>query len=508
MARKNPLHLIGERIRFLQHNLAGRKHAEQSNGRRKMSENLMLSKKSGNHLWLIFLLTAVILLLGSQSVVPSDQQDGLEARIDEYISAYNSAYGESGELINGTILIARKGNILVHKGYGYADFDQGINNGTQTVYRIASISKPITALAVMQLEEEGKLDLHDPLSRYLPEASFQNEISIHQLLTHTAGIRRDPLVGLYDPISLEHLVKHIQSVPLVSSPGTQVQYSNCGYQLLAYLIERVSGQSYSAYLEEHIFTPAGMDDSGISLSTEESESMAKGYRLLAGSLVAQPAIDMSVVTGSGSIYATAEDLYQLDRALEGGALVKQQTRMKIFQDQTALDGDIRYGYGWEIADWKGLPLFHHGGYLISGYSGEWLKIPNHDLVVIVLNNTPANNLFQVAKVLAAITMGDFYSLPIKADPIQLDPGVLLEYEGEYQLVGEEIPVSITSRGQRLQVTTPMFEGDFLPYSDTGFFSADNPETRIIFSFDRDRNAVGFELIDPLSRMECIRVGQD
>jgi len=473
-----------------------------------MARNLMLSRKSRILLLVFFFLTAEIILVGCQSAAPADRQDGLEERIDEYISAYNSTYRESGELINGTILIAKEGEILVHKGYGYADPEESIKNSRRTVYRIASITKPITALAVMQLEEEGKLDLHEPLSRYLPEASFQNEISIHQLLTHTAGIRRDPLVDIYDPISLENLAKHIQSAPLVSAPGTQVQYSNCGYQLLAYLIETVSGQSYAAYLEEHIFTPGGMDDSGVSLSTEEPEWMAKGYRLLAGRLVAQTPIDMSVVSGSGSIYATAEDLYQLDRALEAGALVSEQTRIKIFQDQTRLDSDFHYGYGWEIADWKGQPLFHHGGYLISGYSGEWLKIPNEDLVVIILNNTPANNLFQVSKVLAAITMGDFYSLPIKADPIQLDPGLLLRYEGEYQLVGEEIPVSITSRGQRLQVTTPMFEGDFLPYSDTGFFSADNPETRIVFSIDGDRNAVGFELIDPLSRMECIRVGQD
>jgi CubicO group peptidase (beta-lactamase class C family) len=165
---------------------------------------------------------------------------------DEYIQALNEI--TTAGKINGHVLVAKNGEVLLSKGYGATDYDTETKITEDTIFLIGSITKPITALAVMQLQEKGALNLSDPVSKYVPDQTEGDEMTIEQLLTHTSGIRSNVNHNFYSYIPKEELIKKIAAEPLQLEPGSSYEYSNAGYSLLAYIIEKASGQSYEEYL--------------------------------------------------------------------------------------------------------------------------------------------------------------------------------------------------------------------------------------------------------------------
>jgi len=293
------------------------------------------------------------------------------------------------------VLVARNGNILFEKGYGLANIGDRVPVAPQTKFRIGSMTKQFTAAAILKLREQGKLNLDDKLSKFIPDYPRGDEVTIHHLLTHTSGIHNctskpDFLqnVGVYhEP---EYWIKSSENDPYDFDPGQKWNYSNSGYVLLAFIIERVSGEKYEDYMRETFFEPLGMTNTGVCNSSAILEHEACGYTYQDGQVKKALYWDMSNGYGGGNLYSTVGDLYRWNEALfNGKALNKASLEAAFTPVHTADDNTPRfdgYGYGFIIQKLGGLNEIAHGGGL-HGFSSYMLRIPKENLTVAVLLNT-------------------------------------------------------------------------------------------------------------------------
>jgi CubicO group peptidase (beta-lactamase class C family) len=287
-------------------------------------------------------------------------------------------------------LVAQDGRILLNQGFGEANVAAGIANAPETQFRIGSLTKQFTAAAILKLQEQGLLEGQDPLSKYLPDYPRGDEITIHHLLTHTAGIpnyerRPDLPEVVQSPIALDALIASFANQPLQFPAGQRYEYSSSGYVLLTKIIELVSGQSYAEFLQEQFFTPLDMAYTGYDFLAPGLPNPAVGYQLTPGG--PQPAIltDSSWPTGAGALYSTVEDLYRWDRALYDDQILTAASRNAFFTPYVPTGQGAEYAYGWDIGETVGRPSIAHGGG-IFGFASFMARFPEDDAVVIVLSN--------------------------------------------------------------------------------------------------------------------------
>jgi CubicO group peptidase (beta-lactamase class C family) len=292
------------------------------------------------------------------------------------------------DVFSGSVLAARDGQIILSQGYGLADREKKTPNTAQTRYRIYSITKQFTAMAILMLQEQGKLNVQDPICKYIPDCpAAWKEIAIHHLLTHTSGIP-DPL-SLTDyqrtdatPSPPEQTILRFKDKPLDFQPGEKWSYSNSGYILLGAIIERVSGQAYEDFLQKNIFEPLKMVDTGYDHNRTD---LAVGYT--SSGRIKANSVDMSLPYAAGGLYSTVEDLYRWDQALYTEQLVPQQALDTMFTAHASVpDSDgFGYGYGWLIGKYLNRLNITHGGGLV-GYTSLIDRYPDDKTTVIVLTN--------------------------------------------------------------------------------------------------------------------------
>jgi CubicO group peptidase (beta-lactamase class C family) len=306
-------------------------------------------------------------------------------------------------------------------------------NSDPTRYHVASVSKPFTALAILQLQDRGRLQISDPISRYVPTFPHGDRITLDHLLTHKSGIPDINDQDDYDtfalgPHTLEQLVAKFAGLPLAFQPGADQRYSNSDYILLALVVERVSGGSYEEYLRRHVFDPAGMQSSGDDGdATRVIPALASGYRPagVAGYEKAQ-ALDWSNKKGSGSLYSTAEDLLRFDRALRSDTLLKSETRRKYF-----VDGPGNW-YGWYWMRRSGHRLMAAKGHG-PGFTAELDRYPDDDVTVVLLCNSYGTaSQGPIAEGLAAIVFGQQPPAVPPIHPLAAAEAILASTAGEYQ----------------------------------------------------------------------------
>jgi CubicO group peptidase (beta-lactamase class C family) len=289
--------------------------------------------------------------------------------------------------------VARNGQVLFQKGYGLADLDRQTRIDPETAFHIASCGKQMTAVAVLMLVEEGKLDLDKPAARYLPEMrGWGRKVTIRELLHHTAGIP-DTYEALKErggvPTGTDALRLLARWRRLDYSPGTQFVYSDSGYDILGTLIHRVSGQSYPRFLEERIFRPAGMQDTFV-YDPERLRTVkrALGYdRGFGGWWILDDDSPLNLLYGSGGVYSTVADLARYDRALFGGQLLHPASLAEMLQPGELKDGTtVPYGFGWSLmTDAAGEPYYAHSGNWL-GFTAYYLHFPKDGLAVMLLSN--------------------------------------------------------------------------------------------------------------------------
>ncbi len=305
--------------------------------------------------------------------------------LDDFITQDNP-------LFSGSILVARDGEILLSKGYNFANWELKSPNSARTKYRISSITKPFTATLIMILAENGLLALDDLLCTHLPDCPGEwQDITIQHLLNHTSGIPDyTTLLGAvensYDPHSVEDLIDTFRSEALEYAPGETYQYSNSNYILLGAVIEQVSGVRYDHYLESAILDPLDIKDSGLDNSLEVLKERAAGYQIRGRALVNAPYLDMSNAYSTGGMYSTIGDLFTFDQALYGDLLLNQENQEIMYTPQFAADGSGgSYGLGWQLSDNEGhRRVGHHGS--INGFRVFLGRYLDAGVTVILLSN--------------------------------------------------------------------------------------------------------------------------
>ncbi len=295
----------------------------------------------------------------------------------------------------GAVLVAKDGSVLFSKGYGMADVDKKIPNTPQTRFRIGDLTKQFTAVAILMLQEQGKLNVKDSVCKYVPDCPEKWQgITIENLLTHTAG--------LYDfadfsykgktnvtPSSSAQVIARVKERSPKFAPGTTVSFSNGNYDVAGYIVEQVSGQSYEQFLQDHIFTPLGMKNTGYA---HDDSGLAVGY---AFPPVVAPKIDGSLPYASNGLYSSTEDLYRYTQALNSGSLISPESLAALLGQHRRVDGllgpsetyraPIYFGYGWKVADYSGHRMAGHDG-MMDGYGSDLRIFPDDKAVVIVLMN--------------------------------------------------------------------------------------------------------------------------
>ncbi len=254
---------------------------------------------------------------------------------------------------SGAVLVSVNGKVVYKTAVGYANIEEGILNTCDTKFRIASFTKPFTAMLILQLAEDGIVTLDGRLKDYLPEfaADGGDKITIHQLLTHTAGITGESRIPNLAEIekqfySRERLLECIMERSLVFEPGTDREYSNFGYALLALVIERVTGKSYDEVLNEKICKPAGMVNTLSDITAKPIEKRAIGYTYDYFSGFEKASfLDMSFCLGAGQLLSTVEDLYLFDRALYTDRLLSEKSKELFFNHYGWLPARYRFGKG-------------------------------------------------------------------------------------------------------------------------------------------------------------------
>ncbi len=370
-------------------------------------------------MWISFLIMSAFINTSN-----AQSSDKLMKSKASQIDALVSKYGEYNQF-NGSILVAQHGKVLFSKGFGMANMEWSIENQTDTKFRLASVSKQFTAMLIVQLVAEGKLALHEPISKYLPDYPKKNgdQITLHHLLTHTSGIPNYTNFPNYREImpkrmSPEALVANFADSALEFVPGEKFSYSNSGYTLLGYIIEKTSGKSYEEMLQEKIFVPLQMKNSGFDHPASILDNRASGYDKQGKSYVNSSFIDVSVAYSAGGIYSTVEDMYLWDQALYSEKLLPKKYLTEVFKEHIS-SWDGFYGYGWEISPIRigsseeRLSVIMHGG-AINGFNSNIIRVPSDSSFIIILANVTGEPLNHIAQGINGILQEKPYDFPKKS----------------------------------------------------------------------------------------------
>jgi CubicO group peptidase (beta-lactamase class C family) len=380
------------------------------------------------------------------------------------------------------VLVAQNGKVLFEKGYGLADVAHSAGFTPDTKSRIGSITKQFTASAILKLQEQGKLNVQDKLSKYFPDFPRGDEVTLHQLLTHTSGIRSyTDKPGFIDkvtsPVEPDALIKSFQNDPYDFDPGKKWHYDNSGYFLLGRIVEKVSGQSYGDFLRKNFFEPLGMTNTGVHRFGLALEHEALGYQFSGAAFTNALNWDMSWAGGAGALYSTVDDLFRWNEGVFSGKVLKDASLKAAWtpvktEENKDDDSGNGYGYGWASAHTRGAQEISHGGGL-NGFSSYLLRLPRENFTVAILANAqpgaPGAEPGQLAHLVTEIYLGE------KLDPrpiLQANPGVSPDafdaLVGRYDY-GAAV-MTVTKEGQHLyaQLTgQPRFE--IFPKSGTEFF---------------------------------------
>jgi CubicO group peptidase (beta-lactamase class C family) len=370
----------------------------------------------------------------------------------------------------GTVLVERNGQIILNNGYGSADLEWNIPNAPDTRFRLGSITKQFTATGILLLEERGKLKVEDPISKYMPDApAAWKNITFFHLLTHTSGIPSFTSFPDYStlqsqPVTPEQLVARFRDKPLEFQPGEKWKYSNSGYALLGYLLEKISGEKYCDFLQQNVFTPLAMQDTGCDRNSVVLPRRASGYTPGAHGLDNAGYIDMTVPFSAGELYSTTGDMLRWQQGLFGGKVLTPASLKKMTTPYKE-----NYGFGLEIQTIKGHERISHDGG-INGFNTAEAWYPQEKLSIIVLSNVNGNGPDEISDRLASVMHNEPVVLPSERKEVAVPSSTLSRYVGVYQ-IAPEFALTIALQGDHLvtqgsgQPTVPIFAS-----SSTRFFA--------------------------------------
>ncbi|MFZ6800698.1 serine hydrolase [Undibacterium sp. Di24W] len=412
------------------------------------------------------------------------------ATITQQLDQIGATYYKANQP-GATVIVVKDGKTLLRKAYGIANIDRKEPLQADYVMRLGSITKQFTSVAILQLVEEGKVALNDPVTKFFPDYPASGKsITVEHLLTHTSGIpsytgKPDFIATAGKDISVQEMVDSFKNDALEFEPGTAYKYNNSGYFLLGAIIEKVSGEPYAKFVEKRLFAPLGMKDTAYEGYERSKQARAAGYSQLTGEFQPSMKISMTQPYAAGALTSTVDDLAKWDAAVSAGKLLKADHWKRAFTSYKLKNGqDTNYGYGWGIGQFESQPMISHGGG-IPGFSTFALSLPKDKVYVAVLTNADGG-LAQpemVAMRLAAAVIGK----PIpEFKAVTLDQKTLDQYAGVYR-IDENNRRIVVREGDKLVMTRTNGPRTVMqPYSQNGFFKDNNSLLRVEFN----RNAKG------------------
>ena len=329
----------------------------------------------------------------------------LQTKIDSLIlKDFNDKNGPGG-----AFLVTHHGKTIYQKAFGKANLELGVDLTTENVFQLGSMTKQFTAVGILMLEEQGKLNVNDPVSKYIPDYPQGSKINLHHLLTHTSGIKDfTKMKSLSDiaqkEMSPKMMVDFFKNEPVDFAPGEKFAYNNSGYVLLGYLIEIVSGESYEGFIKKHIFNKAGMNHSYYASDRKVIPNRAYGYHKKETGYVNKTLISFSVPFSSGSLMSTLGDMLKWQNALNRNLLLSTEETNKAYSRYQLNNGEeFGYGYGWHNKAINKTPAREHGG-SIFGFKTMAVYIPENDIYVIGLSNCDCNSPTKVTVDIAALAL--------------------------------------------------------------------------------------------------------
>lgn len=334
-------------------------------------------------------------------------------QVEQVMKKYHSF-----NMFEGSVLVAEQGKVIYNGAFGLANREWSIANTTDTKFMIGSVSKPITALLMLIQVQKGLISLDKTISDYIPEFNNANgsRITIRQLLSHTSGMPNYDIIQDFFPrisrknFTREEYIKLYMHSALLFTPGSQFFYSSWGYFTLGYIMERVTGKSYSQLMKEDIFDKIGMSSSGSYFHTQIVTKRASGYDFTLGAFTSGDFRDQSNTMGTGDLYSTVEDLFKLHLAITNNTLLNKELTKEMLKPGMR---PIEYGYGWFNKNFKYTSTdsvatnFHLG--MTDGFITFMLRIPSTNSLVVILCNASPTDFFGITRDLMKV----LYNKPIR-----------------------------------------------------------------------------------------------
>lgn len=357
---------------------------------------------------------------GEQSSL-SDADAILSQNLDRYLTALTDA-----GRFSGAVQVMRGNTVILSKGYGVANYEFSVPNTPQTVYPIASNTKQLTAAAIMKLQEQGRLNLTDPVTKFIPNATNWKDIRISHLLNHTSGIHTDGGFLPTDPESftLPEIIGMIKTLPLDFEPGTNHSYSNNGYITLSYIIEQASGMPYGEYMQKTFFQPLGMNSTGEDNARDVFINRSSGYTTLGGRQIHYDLMNIHNTYGAGCMHSTVEDLSRWLQAFNTpGKILTPDSRKAMIDNQYGMNANIV----------QNLTMIWHSGRQF-GFVSQTYSIPEDNISIVYLTNNDRTPTGTLTKDLVSIVYDKPYTLPerIERNVTPLTKEEIEEVSGIYE----------------------------------------------------------------------------
>jgi len=369
----------------------------------------------------------------------------LEENIDQLLEAKYKP-NEPG----ATALISKNGEVIYRKAFGNANLELGIAMTPENVFEIGSITKQFTAIAILMLEEQGKLKIEDDITKFIPDYPTNGKtITIHHLLNHTSGIKSYTSMGSFMKLSRTdmtptELIDVFKNEPMDFDPGEKFLYNNSGYILLGYIIEVASGQTYADFIEKNMFEVLGMSNSSYGSMSKLIKNRASGYQDRDG-YVNAAYLSLTLPYAAGSLMSNVDDLLVWQKALNTYQLITKESYEKAIHGSSLNNGEhIGYGYGLIEGNIQGSKSISHGGG-IFGYTTQGIYLPNEDVLVSILTNCSCNSPRGVANKIAALVIGKPF--PDIKNAVTLSESELKKWTGAYQFKDEIVRFITVKEGK-------------------------------------------------------------
>ena len=417
---------------------------------------------------------AVLALLALGPLPARGADDALARKIDA-VMAETYKPGQPG----AAVIVRKDGRTLFRKGYGLADLELNVPVAPDMVFRLGSITKQFTAVAILMLAEQGKLGLRDDITKFLPDYPAQGrKITVEHLLTHTSGIQSYTDMPEWLPLwrkdmTLKELIDLFKDQPMQFEPGASWAYNNSGYILLGAIVEKVSGKSYEAFVDEAIFKPLGMKQSYYGSTERVIPRRIPGYQMGKGGFVNAPYLSMTQPYAAGSLLSTVDDLALWSEAVFSGKVVRKEWLDKAFTPYKLANGESSgYGYGWFLGDFAGHRSVEHGGG-INGFTSYEMTFPEDGLFLAILTNSaaagrdPEPRAVKIARLALGLPEPERKAVSIPEADLDALAGV---YENE-----ERQTFTVSRDGGKLYAQRQGgAKNELLAASPTEFFTAANP----------------------------------